>query len=110
LSVCIFVKSDEHTGSAIELLRGDRYVLTQIKSAIELFGFLKYNEIVGFLKSMGICDRPEIQKSVSAVAEFPEAAVVLNQLKARRKKSKADLADIEAILGLLAEGSGSNLV
>jgi hypothetical protein len=46
-------------------------------------------------------DRPEIQESVPAVAEFPEAADVLNQLKARRKKSRADLADVEAILELL---------
>ena len=46
-------------------------------------------------------DRTEIENSGLAVAEFPEAADVLNQLKARRKKSKADLADIEAILELL---------
>ena len=50
-------------------------------------------------------DRPEIQKSVSAVAEFPEAAVVLNQLKARRKKSRADLADVEAVLEILGSES-----
>lgn len=43
LSVCIFVKSQELAGRAIELLSGDRYVLTQMKSAIELFGFLKHN-------------------------------------------------------------------
>ena len=46
-------------------------------------------------------DRPEIQESVPAVADFPEAADVLNQLKGRRKKSRADLADIEAILEIL---------
>ena len=31
-------------------------------------------------------DRTEIENSGLAVAEFPEAADVLNQLKARRKK------------------------
>jgi septal ring factor EnvC (AmiA/AmiB activator) len=41
------------------------------------------------------------QNSAPAVAEFLEAADILNQLKARRKKSKADLADVEAILELL---------
>jgi len=46
-------------------------------------------------------DRPEIQESVPAVADFPEAADVLNQLKGRRKKSRADLADIEAVLDIL---------
>ena len=33
--------------------------------------------------------------------EMPEPADILNQLKARRKKSRADLGDIEAVLGLL---------
>jgi hypothetical protein len=51
-------------------------------------------------------DRPEIQKSVPTVAEFPEPADLLNRLKARRKKSRADLADINAILGLLADENG----
>ncbi len=40
------------------------------------------------------------QKSVTA-SELPEPADLLNQLKARRKKSKADLADVEAILEIL---------
>jgi hypothetical protein len=53
-------------------------------------------------------DRTEIQKSVTASREFPEPADLLNQLKGRRKKSRADLGDIEAILGLLAEEDGSD--
>jgi chromosome segregation ATPase len=40
------------------------------------------------------------QKSATA-SELPEAADLLNQLKAKRKKSKADLADLEAILEIL---------
>ena len=40
------------------------------------------------------------QKSATA-SEFPESADLLNQLKARRKKSRADLVDIEAILEIL---------
>jgi hypothetical protein len=47
-------------------------------------------------------DRPEIQKSVPAVADFPEPSDLLNQLRARRKKSKTDLADIEAVLEILS--------
>ena len=40
----------------------------------------------------------------SAVAsELPEAADPYNQLKARRKKSKADLGDVEAILEMIEE-------
>ncbi len=47
-------------------------------------------------------DRTEIKNSALAVAEFPEAADVLNQLKARRKKSRADLGDIETVLEILS--------
>ncbi|MEG3908026.1 hypothetical protein Q5691_03210 [Microcoleus sp. w1-18aA5] len=35
------------------------------------------------------------------VAEFPEPADLLNQFKARRKKSRADLADMEVVLDIL---------
>jgi chromosome segregation ATPase len=41
------------------------------------------------------------QKSVAASKDLPEAADLLNQLKSKRKKSKADLADLEAILEIL---------
>ena len=41
------------------------------------------------------------QKSAAAGKDLPEAADLLNQLKAKRKKSKTDLADIEAILEIL---------
>ena len=46
-------------------------------------------------------DRDESENSAPTVAEFPEAADLLNRLKARRKKSRADLADVEAILEIL---------
>ncbi|MFB8798135.1 MAG: hypothetical protein U7126_28785 [Microcoleus sp.] len=52
-------------------------------------------------------DRPEIQKSVLAVADFPEPSDLLNQLRTRRKKSRADLADIEVILELLNQAGSS---
>jgi len=41
------------------------------------------------------------QKSATARKDLPEAADLLNQLKAKRKKSKTDLADIEAILAMI---------
>ncbi|MGB7709408.1 MAG: flagellar alpha dynein, partial [Microcoleus sp.] len=46
-------------------------------------------------------DRPEIQESVPAVADFPEPGGLLNQLRTRRKKSRADLADMEVVLEIL---------
>ncbi len=55
-------------------------------------------------------DREEVEvelsdlrkKSALAVAEFPEPADLLNQLKGQRKKSRADLGDIEAVLEILS--------
>jgi chromosome segregation ATPase len=43
----------------------------------------------------------EILKSVPTLAQFPQPADLLNQLKPRRKKSGANLADIEAVLEIL---------
>ncbi|TAD92179.1 MAG: flagellar alpha dynein [Oscillatoriales cyanobacterium] len=63
---------------------------------------LKVQMLEQELKGM-MSDRGENRNSVQAVAEFPEPAELLNQLQARRKKSKADLADMEAVLDVLAE-------
>jgi chromosome segregation ATPase len=41
------------------------------------------------------------QKSATASKDLPEAADILNQLKSKRKKSKAELADVEKILEIL---------
>ena len=46
-------------------------------------------------------DREINKNSAPTVAEFPEPADLLNLLKARRKKSRAELADIEAILEMI---------
>lgn len=42
-------------------------------------------------------------KQPTAKFELPEAADLYNQLKAKRKKATASLADVEAILGILEE-------
>lgn len=39
----------------------------------------------------------------NSLAGFPEAADLLNQLKARRKKSKAEMVDVREILEILEE-------
>lgn len=50
-------------------------------------------------------DREANENSTPTVAVFPEAADLLNQLKARRKKSRADLADVETFLEILGSES-----
>jgi len=46
---------------------------------------------------------PANTQQPAAELKLPEPADLLNRLKARRKKSKADLADIEAILELIED-------
>jgi uncharacterized coiled-coil DUF342 family protein len=46
------------------------------------------------------------QKSAAASRDLPEAADLYNQLKAKRKKSSASLADVEKILEII-EGDGN---
>lgn len=46
-------------------------------------------------------DREADKNSAPPGAEYPEPADLLNQLKARRKKSRAELADIEVLLEML---------
>jgi chromosome segregation ATPase len=43
----------------------------------------------------------DLKQKSAAASELPEAADLLNQLKSKRKKSRADLADLEAILEIL---------
>jgi chromosome segregation ATPase len=43
----------------------------------------------------------DLKQKSAAARELPEAADLLNQLKSKRKKSKADLADLEVILEIL---------
>ena len=43
----------------------------------------------------------DLKQKSAAPRELPEAADLLNQLKTRRKKSKADLADVETLLEIL---------
>jgi len=45
--------------------------------------------------------RSQPQPTPTPTIELPEPADLLNQLKGKRKKSKADLADIEKILEIL---------
>jgi chromosome segregation ATPase len=55
-----------------------------------------------YLSGAFVAEALENKNSVAA-SELPEAADLLNQLKARRKKSTVSLADIEAILEMIEE-------
>jgi len=51
--------------------------------------------------------RSDLNQESATVSKLPEAADLLNQLKGRRKKSRADLPDIEVILELLNQAGSS---
>lgn len=55
-----------------------------------------------YLNKVFVAEALQDKKSATA-SELPEAADLLNQLKTRRKKSSASLADIEAILEMIEE-------
>ena len=66
-------------------------------------------------------DREEIEAALSELKQnsvpaaklseklTPDAATILSQLRAKRKKSKTDLADLEAILEILESWGDKNL-
>ncbi|MEG4037518.1 flagellar alpha dynein [Microcoleus sp. S36b_A4] len=47
-------------------------------------------------------DREEIKNLAPTVADFPDPADLLNQLRAQRKKSRAEREDVEVILKILS--------
>ena len=51
-------------------------------------------------------ERDENKKSAPVEKDLPDATDLLNKLKAKWKKSKTDLADLEEILGLLQRWGG----
>jgi hypothetical protein len=54
-----------------------------------------------YLSKAFVAEVLENKNSTAASKDLPEAAEILNQLKTRRKKSKADLTDLEVILEIL---------
>ena len=50
-----------------------------------------------------LSDRDKELEQLRSALDLPEASVLLNKLKAKRKKATASLADIEAILEILEE-------
>lgn len=75
-----------------ELERGYTFKANPVESALRLE--------IGELRSQ----LADLEQNPAPAIDLPEPADLLNQLKGRRKKSKAELADVEKILEIL-EGS-----
>ncbi|MEG3839108.1 hypothetical protein [Microcoleus sp. herbarium14] len=78
-----------------ELERGYNFKLNPAESALRVE--------IGELRSelADLKQKSKIDAASKNFPDFPEAADLLNQLKGRRKKSKADLADVETFLEIL---------
>jgi uncharacterized membrane protein len=86
----------------LEAVRAENQLATASNSEIEVEAL---NEELASLRSQFETVRAENEKLKASQPatqfELPEAADLLNKLKAKRKKSKTDLADLEAILEIL---------
>jgi regulator of replication initiation timing len=74
--------------------------LTQIHERNGDLG-LEVQNLKEMLAKQGTNCHQEDKKNTPTVKTFPDAADLLNQLKARRKKSKTDLKDVEELLEIL---------
>ncbi len=75
LSIGIFVHSEELAESAIELLRGERYALTHMKSAVDILGFLQHNYHVDCLVFEVDGDLRELLSKLQARSLFLPAVI-----------------------------------
>jgi hypothetical protein len=85
----------------LEAVRAENQLLQLGNSSVEVETL---NQELASLRSQLAAERAlreENKKSAPVEKDLPEAADLLNKLKAKRKKSKTDLADLEAILELL---------
>ncbi len=86
----------------LEAVRAENQLLQLGNSSVEVETL---NQELAFVREQLETVRAENEKlkARQPVTEFelPEAGDLLNKLKAKRKKSKADLADLEAILEIL---------
>ena len=84
-------KNCDELRSQLEQERADREKLQK-----------EFNELnERHLARVFVAEALQNEKSATASKDLPEAAEILNQLKSKRKKSKADLADLEVVLEIL---------
>lgn len=86
----------------LEAVRAENHLLQLGSSSVEVESL---NQELASVRSQLETVRAENEKLKASQPatefELPEAADLLNRLKAKRKKSKTDLADLEAILEIL---------
>ena len=95
------IQSDTQTDSKIENIATEPRDTAKIQAELESIR-ANYDALLETSARITTKLRDEIHRLRSAL-ELPEASVLLNKLKAKRKKSTASLADVDAILEILEE-------
>jgi hypothetical protein len=95
------VQSDSLTDSKVDPIVSEPRDTAKIQSELESIR-ANYEALLETSARITTNLREEVDR-LRSVLELPEASVLLNKLKAKRKKSTASLADIDAILEILEE-------
>ncbi len=95
------VKSDSLTFSKVDDIVSEPRDTAQIQAELDSIR-ANYDALLETSARVTAKLREEVRRLRSAL-ELPEASVLLNKLKAKRKKSTASLADVDAILEIIEE-------
>jgi hypothetical protein len=95
------IQSDSPTHSKVDNIVSEPRDTAQIQAELESIR-ANYDALLETSARVTAKLRDEVRRLRSAL-ELPEASVLLNKLKAKRKKSTASLADVDAILEILEE-------
>jgi hypothetical protein len=95
------VKSDSSTYNKVDTIVAEPHDTASMQAELKSI-HANYDALLETSACITTKLREEVHKLRLAL-ELPEASVLLNKLKAKRKKATASLADIEAILEILEE-------
>jgi hypothetical protein len=95
------IQSDSVTHSKVDNIVSEPRDTAQLQAELESLR-ANYDALLETSARVTAKLREEVRRLRSAL-ELPEASVLLNKLKAKRKKSTASLADVDAILEILEE-------
>jgi hypothetical protein len=95
------IQSDSPTHSKVDNIVSESRDTAQLQAELDSIR-ANYDALLETSARVTAKLRDEVDRLRSAL-ELPEASVLLNKLKAKRKKSTASLADVDAILEILEE-------
>jgi hypothetical protein len=95
------IKSDSLTHSKVDNIVSEPRDTAQLQAELESIR-ANYEALLETSARVTAKLRDEVRRLRSAL-ELPEASVLLNRLKAKRKKATVSLADVDAILEILEE-------